>query len=130
MNWMLGKKRRLKEKLSFSWVKTCMLYFKRKLFLWKQVAASKWPWSASFATTELDHSGLALVSLCVIAPRVCHTTKWLTPLVLKRMWHGPVKVKSESAEWNWNAWRTPENTLEFDCQLIFVWQAMITACTL
>lgn len=34
---------------------------------------------------------LALASLCVISPRVCHTIKWLTPIVLKRMWHGPVK---------------------------------------
>lgn len=37
------------------------------------------------------HSELALASLCVISPRVCRTIKWLTPIVLKRMWHGPVK---------------------------------------
>lgn len=30
-------------------------------------------------------------NLCVISPRVCRTIKWLTPIVLKGMLHGPVK---------------------------------------
>lgn len=37
------------------------------------------------------HSEVALASLCVISPRVCCTINWLTPIVLKRMWHSPVE---------------------------------------
>lgn len=67
------------------------------------------------------------------------SASFLTELVTKKHndWHllfwkrcDLFQLKTEwTVKWNWDAWRTPENT-EISLSAHFVWQATITACIL
>lgn len=107
-----------------------MLYLKRKLSLWKQVVASKWPSPVSIATTNLHYSQLPLVSLCVISHGACHKeTQWLTSLVLEKMWPVPSKGRVNRKVELKRLKNSTEHS-EVSLSAHFVWQAMINACIL
>lgn len=49
---MLGKKENIEGKTVFLLSVNLYVCLKRKLFVWKKVAVSIWPWSASVVSTQ------------------------------------------------------------------------------
>lgn len=85
--WVLRKKEKTEEKTVFLPSANWYAWLLKKPISMEKSCCFK----MALVCLNCYHSELALASLCVISPRVCCTIKWLTPIVLKRMWHGPAK---------------------------------------